>query len=140
MTDQAPSTAKPAAKGWSRRRVIALSAATLALIGAGVGAYQMSRFSSLEGKARELAFAISKRVSSLRLDASDELVTRWVGDQQSFGGSLKLKKGRATRTQVERFLLSTDLCAQGRDEDSPLSYVAYYDPRKTPCYNPLRRD
>lgn len=36
-----------------------------------------------------------------------------------------------------RFLASTDFFQHGADESRPLTYVAYYDPYVSTCYNPF---
>ena len=35
------------------------------------------------------------------------------------------------------FLASTDFFQTGADESRPLRYVAYFDPYRSPCYNPF---
>ncbi len=37
----------------------------------------------------------------------------------------------------DRFLLSTDFFPNGADESRPVRFLAFYDPRVSPCYNPL---
>jgi hypothetical protein len=36
-----------------------------------------------------------------------------------------------------RFLASTDFFQTGADESRPPRYVAFYDPYRSPCYNPF---
>ncbi len=52
-----------------------------------------------------------------------------------------VKQGHALRrledNVVSLYLLSTDFFHHGADEGREVSYVAYYDPAKTPCRNPF---
>jgi hypothetical protein len=50
----------------------------------------------------------------------------------------RLARGEAIEPIASRFLLSTDFFQNGADESRPLRYVTYYDPYRSPCYNPLR--
>jgi hypothetical protein len=47
------------------------------------------------------------------------------------------KAGRGDKSLAKQFLLSTDFFVNGEDESKPLRFVFVYDPRFTPCYNPL---
>jgi hypothetical protein len=52
------------------------------------------------------------------------------------------KSSDAFRTDArffQRFLMSTDFFQNGRATNRVISYVTYYDPYVTPCYNPLLR-
>jgi hypothetical protein len=67
------------------------------------------------------------------LDVDDAVLAAFARDQRA---------GTGAREEIDaiaaRFLLSTDFFQNGADEDRPLRYVAYYDPYRSPCYNPLR--
>ena len=132
---------EPPTKRWSRRRVVAISAAGLAFVGLGWAGYGVLRFSDLRSEARVLALALAKRMDGFGLEASDELISRWVRDYEAFGGRLEMNRGRPSRTQVESLLMSTDLFSADRDAEAnpPLSYVGHYNPHKNICFNPLRR-
>jgi hypothetical protein len=124
--------------GWSRRRVIGVSATGLLLLGGAWAGYEFSRFGQLEDNARAFARALSRQAGKAGATLDDDVVARWVSDYISFGGSPKMKKGRPRRKEVESLLLSTDLFAPDRDASQALRYVAHYNPHKSPCYNPLR--
>lgn len=128
-------------KRWSRRRVVAISAAGLAFVAMGWAGYGLWRFSDLKSEARGLALALAKRMDDFDLKASDELISRWVRDYEAFGGSPKMKTARPSRKQVESLLMSTDLFSPDRDAQAnpPLNYVGHYNPHKNICFNPLRR-
>lgn len=40
---------------------------------------------------------------------------------------------------VSRFLLSSDFFWNGADEATPVAYLGYYIPGRSPCFNPLLR-
>lgn len=61
----------------------------------------------------------------------DAFVDAWSGFERPPDTPEKLRKVRHT------FLLSTSFFQTGADESKPLQFIAYYDPYRTPCYNPL---
>ena len=48
-----------------------------------------------------------------------------------------VRRGETLDAIGSRFLLSTDFFRHGGDESRALRYVAYFDPYRSPCANPL---
>lgn len=46
-------------------------------------------------------------------------------------------RGYETNGLPEQFLLSTDFFRHGADQTRPVTYVAYFDPYLSPCYDPM---
>jgi hypothetical protein len=47
------------------------------------------------------------------------------------------RAGHGDEDLAKDFLLSTDFFENGEDESVPLRFVSVFNPRLTPCYNPL---
>jgi hypothetical protein len=70
------------------------------------------------------------------LDIPDEVLTRFFDDYDRAEEARML-----TPLPLDiygRFLMSTDFFPGGADETRALAYLAFYDPRVSPCYNPLQ--
>jgi hypothetical protein len=86
-----------------------------------------SRTATLEGRLRA-------HLDYLPLD--DEVVAAFARDYRS--DAARAARREAIEPIASRFLLSTDFFQTGADESRPPRYVTYYDPYRSPCYNPLR--
>ena len=70
---------------------------------------------------------------SVGLDAA--VLEAFVGDY--LADTARVRRGERIEAVGSRFLLSTDFFQHGGDESRALRYVAYFDPYRSPCYNPL---
>lgn len=65
------------------------------------------------------------------LNVPDATLESYLRTLQAFDLDPKPKPARA------QFLLSTDFFQGGADESRPLTFLALYDPYRTPCYSPF---
>jgi hypothetical protein len=65
------------------------------------------------------------------LDIPDATLEAYLRTLQAFDLDPKPKQARA------QLLLSTDFFQSGADESRPLTFLALYDPYRTPCYSPF---
>ena len=80
----------------------------------------------------ELHHAIREHFTYLSID--DAVVNAFEKDLTRHHGAWSASKSPRPFT---RFLASTDFFQNGGDESRPLTYVSYYDPYVSTCYNPF---
>ena len=69
------------------------------------------------------------------LSFDDDVIDAFVRDYRA--DTDRVAKRERTASIASRFLLSTDFFQNGAREEQSLEYVRYYDPYRSPCYNPL---
>ena len=72
------------------------------------------------------------------LSFDDDVIAAFVRDYQA--DTPRIHRREPTDAIASRFLLSTDFFQNGANEAHPLHYVRYYDPYRSPCYNPLTQE
>ena len=80
-----------------------------------------------------LATRLRRHLDYLSFD--DDVIDAFVRDYRA--DSSRVAKGERTEAIASRFLLSTDFFQNGANQERSLDYVSYYDPYRSPCYNPL---
>jgi len=68
------------------------------------------------------------------LDIAPEVYDRFAGEFERAYGNWQ--PGQANKPHA-RFLASTDFFQHGGDEARALNFVRFYDPYRSPCYNPF---
>jgi hypothetical protein len=72
------------------------------------------------------------------LAVPDETLFAFMGRHLEF--RRPMPDSRKARSELYvRFLMSTDFFINDEDAARPLHFLAYYDPYRTPCFNPLVR-
>lgn len=127
----------------NRRKFMALTAGGAALVGAAAGGTwwithkgehaEIEPPEPMSETGERLAKLIRERLDML--DIPDATIAKWVNAYER--NERPWSKNKVSRKDLQNFLLSTDLFPDG-DETKPLSFVAYYDPYVSVCYNPLR--
>lgn len=122
-----------------RRRTFvgALIAAGLASVAAILGgrALVCLRQSPQVPAAAEIESMLRKRFAYLQFEPG--AIERFAAEAETHRHRLKRRsKGMELG---ERFLMSTDFFQNGADESRTISYVTFYHPYESFCYNPLAR-
>jgi hypothetical protein len=86
----------------------------------------------VDAEVTALAQALRARFDGV-MNVPTDVFERFAADHVRHAGLPK----RVTDSVARRFVMSTDLLQHG-DESRALTYVAYYDPYVSTCYNPLR--
>jgi len=123
---------------WSRRRfleALALASGGLLFPSACRDAEPTSQ--PEKGKRSDDALARALRSHFAYLDFRDEVIAAFSADLTKHQGAWNPQTSPPPYT---RFLASTDFFQHGADERRALTYVRYYDPYVSPCYNPFGPD
>lgn len=143
--DSAPSGSEPRL---SRRGLLGMLLGGVLAAGVAVHQWQRRRRApdarverppEAPGPAPEHALAqeIRRRLPSLRID--DGVIAAFVRDYERHVGQYRPGRRRDGRWPPHlRFLMSTDFFSNAATAATrPLRYLAFYDPYRSPCHNPL---
>jgi len=112
----------------------ALLTVLLAMLGLGIVRWVRDvRERGARSEPVSLAQQLRDHFDYLVLDAA--VLEAFVGDY--LADTARVRRGERIEAVGSRFLLSTDFFQHGGDESRALRYVAYFDPYRSPCYNPL---
>lgn len=79
---------------------------------------------------------LRERLAGVQL--GDDVLLRFIHDHGEAGATFELDaEARASGDDARRLLLSTDFFQTGARVDRAPAYARYYDPYRSPCYDPL---
>ncbi len=123
-----------------RRKFVKIGAAALSVVG--LGSIASVGYQKREGvkwhldNVKRYVIPVEDRIRSYfdYLGIDEEGLAEFARVHKSIFGSGF--DARRDPMLYERFLLSTDFFQHGGDETRTVRYVSYYDPYRSPCWNP----